>query len=612
MKFKNIITKLYIALGFIVSISLAIVMFSNYSSSILEKNNKKRHEINNEIIFFESMLGKHEKYVKEMLHSMIFQTKFTKELNPKKCNFGQWYYKMINSEKFKELPKNIQKDILGIELSHTILHQTGRIIKEQYVSLDRHLKDSLMEIKIKHIKFQYYLKKQIENKQLINRGLNSKTCSYGIWWESYQLSNEYQNQTTPQIKKLFQKNMLAHKNMHQTINKIYQLQKKNQYTKINKIFYTTYQQQFTNMVNTFDAILAQIDKIEQNNKSIRDDLTLLIPPSLKVLKEGLKPYQNYLHKQRDEAILEIEQNSELLDTISMVLTILNIIIIIIVGYWIQYHLVEQIRYLKERYKELQETQTQLVESEKMASLGGMVAGVAHEINTPVGVALTAITHLEDETKALKKNYDADNMSQEDFEEYLKHSMELNKSININLNKAASLVRSFKQVAVDQTSEHDRTFNLAQYINEILQSLHSQLKRTYITIELNLNDKLEIYSNPGAISQILSNFIMNSIIHGIGGKPKGIIKIETIQEDDYFILTYSDNGKGMDKETQEKVYEPFFTTNRENGGSGLGMNIIFNLVTQKLHGTIDLETSPNNGVLFTIKAPLHYKEITNKV
>jgi signal transduction histidine kinase len=222
------------------------------------------------------------------------------------------------------------------------------------------------------------------------------------------------------------------------------------------------------------------------------------------------------------------------------------------------------------------------------------------------MALTAVTHLEEETKKLKKMYDTQDMSEEDFENYLEDSLKLNQSIYINLDKAASLVRSFKQVAVDQTSNHDRKFNFEEYTQEILQSLHSQLKKLQIKIELAIDKDLEIHSNPGAFSQILSNFIMNSITHGLSSAHEGLIRIEAIRDEENFILKYSDNGKGMDKKTQEKIFDPFFTTNRENGGSGLGMNIIFNLVTQKLHGKIELETGVNQGVLFTIRAPLHYK------
>jgi signal transduction histidine kinase len=384
------------------------------------------------------------------------------------------------------------------------------------------------------------------------------------------------------------------------------LQKQKNYKEAYRVYNIEYILQSKKMTEAFDTIIDELNSIDNSNQNIRNELNKILPPSLKIMQDGLRPYQKYLNNQKNSITKIVDENSKILDTISIILTILNIFIIIIVAYWIRYQLVEQIRYLKDRYKDLQETQSQLIESEKMASLGGMVAGVAHEINTPVGMALTAVTHLEEETKKLKKMYDTQDMSEEDFENYLEDSLKLNQSIYINLDKAASLVRSFKQVAVDQTSNHDRKFNFEEYTQEILQSLHSQLKKLQIKIELAIDKDLEIHSNPGAFSQILSNFIMNSITHGLSSAHEGLIRIEAIRDEENFILKYSDNGKGMDKKTQEKIFDPFFTTNRENGGSGLGMNIIFNLVTQKLHGKIELETGVNQGVLFTIRAPLHYK------
>jgi signal transduction histidine kinase len=354
-------------------------------------------------------------------------------------------------------------------------------------------------------------------------------------------------------------------------------------------------------------IVNKINEIDISNDNLRAELTDLVPTALRNMKKGLEPYQEFLKRQKEETIKKAEENSKIIDTVSIILTIVNIVILLAIAYWTKYELVEKIKYLKAKYKELQDTQSQLIQSEKMASLGGMVAGVAHEINTPIGMALTAITNLEDETKELKKSYDKEEMTQEDFDDYLVHSMKLNKSININLNKAATLVRSFKQVAVDQTSDHDRKFEFHEYVDEILQSLHSKIKKTKLKVEVNIDKDISIYSNPGAFSQILSNFIINSIIHGFSKDQEGLIKIEAVKNNDDFILKYSDNGKGLTKKTKQKIFDPFYTTNRANGGSGLGMNIVYNLVTQKLHGTIDVKSAVGEGVEFIIKAPLHYKK-----
>jgi|GEM_PF-5755932 len=606
MKLKNIITKLYLSLGLIVGISLVILLFSHYATASFKQNNKKRIDINNKIIFFESTLGAHESYVKDILNSIVYQTKFVRKIDYNKCAFGKWYNKIVDSNEFKQFPKNVKLGILSIDYGHKVLHKAGDIIQNEYIPLDKQLKDKLMYLKIEHIQFQVYIEKQIDAKNLITRGLKHTNCKYGVWWNEYKNSDAYVSFTTKNMKSIFETINIIHEQMHNTVSKMQKLQKQNRYKDLYHLYNTTYENQARKMVEVFDTIIKEINSVDMHNQKIKDELNKIIPPSLKIMQNGLSPYQDYLIAQKNFITENIDANSKILDTISIILTILNIFIIIIVAYWIRYELVEQIRYLKDRYKDLKETQSQLIESEKMASLGGMVAGIAHEINTPVGMALTAVTHLEEETKNLKKMYDAQDMSEEDFENYLENSLKLSQSSYINLDKAATLVRSFKQVAVDQTSNHDRKFNFEEYTKEILQSLHSQLKKSKIKIELDIDKDLEIHSNPGAFSQILSNFIMNSITHGIDPKSEGVIRIEAIQDEDNFILKYSDNGKGMDKQTQEKIFDPFFTTNREKGGSGLGMNIIFNLVTQKLHGKIELETGVNRGVIFTIKAPIHYK------
>ena len=271
---------------------------------------------------------------------------------------------------------------------------------------------------------------------------------------------------------------------------------------------------------------------------------------------------------------------------------------------VQKELEEQKNTFENLYYDLQSAKDQLVQSEKMASLGGLVAGVAHEINTPVGMALTGVTHVELETKRIRNLYQADEMTEDDFMHFLDGADELNHSVVINLNKAAELIRSFKQVAVDQSSESSRTFNLKEYIEEVLTSLHNNIKKTKLSINVDIDEKLNITSIPGAISQIITNFIMNSIIHGFEHGAEGKINIFAKIENSMLEIIYSDNGKGMDENTVAKVFDPFFTTKRHSGGSGLGMNIVYNIVTQKLNGTISCESSLGSGVSFKIRMPLN--------
>ena len=268
---------------------------------------------------------------------------------------------------------------------------------------------------------------------------------------------------------------------------------------------------------------------------------------------------------------------------------------------------EMLLVLNKNLNNIKSTQKYLVQSEKMVALGGMVAGVAHEINTPVGMALTGITHLDEETKNLKKLYEEDKMSQDDFEEYLKDTLEINSSIEINLQKAASLVRSFKKVAVDQSSNEIRTFELHSYIEEILLSLKNKTKQTNITIDVQCDKGITIKSNPGAISQIITNFTMNSIIHAFNQGEEGSIIIKAyLDKSNNLNLIYKDNGKGLSDEVKSKIFDPFFTTKRREGGSGLGMSIVYNLVTSSLNGSIHIQSEENMGTQFNIKIPLEIK------
>jgi signal transduction histidine kinase/predicted ATPase len=244
--------------------------------------------------------------------------------------------------------------------------------------------------------------------------------------------------------------------------------------------------------------------------------------------------------------------------------------------------------LTRSYRELQETQKQLIEAEKMASLGSLVAGIAHEVNTPVGVAVTAATYLQDQVR--KDSFRPESV------------IETADLILRNLKRAAELISSFKQVAVDQASEAARSFTLKAYLEDVVVSLRPALRKSGITVEIAVPEDSVINSFPGALSQIFTNLVHNSIIHGYDQESEGRILISGDVKKDEVVLQYRDYGKGMEKETAEKVFEPFFTTKRGSGGSGLGMHIVYNLVTGKLGGTIRCESRPGEGVLFFIAFP----------
>jgi signal transduction histidine kinase len=253
--------------------------------------------------------------------------------------------------------------------------------------------------------------------------------------------------------------------------------------------------------------------------------------------------------------------------------------------------------------DLRETQGKLVEQEKMASLGSLVAGVAHEINTPIGVGITASSHLNQSVLALQEKFVSGSLTKRDFTEAVAEMIETVTMISKNLERSAALVKSFKMVAVDQSSEDTRLFNVKEYVENVLMSLKPKLKRTRHTVTLDVPDNLNIYSSPGAFSQIITNLIMNSLIHGFEAIESGDISIKIALHDADLIMSYFDNGKGIPAHIRNTVFDPFVTTARNKGGSGLGTHILYNLVTQVLGGTVTLEDDVTEGVHFRIQFPL---------
>ena len=265
---------------------------------------------------------------------------------------------------------------------------------------------------------------------------------------------------------------------------------------------------------------------------------------------------------------------------------------------------------KRNLEMIRKTQEQLIQSEKMAALGNLVAGVAHEINTPVGIGVTAASHLDERTKTFVELYAQGKLRRSELEAYLSIAEKTTQMILSNLNRASNLILSFKQVAVDQSSEEQRLFELKEYINEVFQSLHPELNKTKHKIVINCPDDIEMNSFPGAFSQILTNLVMNSIIHGFENIISGTITISITLKGGNVRILYHDNGSGILPENIKKVFEPFFTTRRGSAGSGLGMHIVYNLVTQTLQGTIECSSRKNEGTTFKINVPVN-TEIINE-
>ncbi|HTH16686.1 MAG TPA: HAMP domain-containing sensor histidine kinase [Magnetospirillum sp.] len=258
---------------------------------------------------------------------------------------------------------------------------------------------------------------------------------------------------------------------------------------------------------------------------------------------------------------------------------------------------------EEALTQLREAQETLVQTEKLASLGALVGGVAHEINTPVGIALSCASHLADATERIRKLFEADDVGVEDFEHYMETATDTSHLILGNCERAAALIRSFKQVAVDRTSAERRRFELASYIGETLTSLTPGIRQAGHKVAIDCPPALMVDGYPGALSQVLTNFVMNSIVHGYDEGRSGLLSITVDEPTPGTVrLTYADDGRGVPEEHRTRIFDPFFTTRRGTGGSGLGLHIVYNLVTGPLEGQVTVESEPGKGTRFILTFP----------
>lgn len=252
-------------------------------------------------------------------------------------------------------------------------------------------------------------------------------------------------------------------------------------------------------------------------------------------------------------------------------------------------------------EQLQTAQNKLVESEKMAQLGSLVAGISHEINTPVGVGLAASSSLSSRTAEIIELFQTKKMKLSDLQSFLDTVQHASDLVLKNLHRTAELVKSFNQVSVDNMTEQKREFNLNEYLHDITRSLAPKFKGRNVTTVITCDESIVLTSYPGAFAQIFTNFIVNSLMHAYSETDTGTITIAVESNDSLFNFVYTDDGKGIPAENQPKVFEAFFTTNTEEG-TGLGMNITYNLVTQKLGGDIQLWSEEGKGVRFTVVIP----------
>ncbi|HWR38795.1 MAG TPA: ATP-binding protein [Patescibacteria group bacterium] len=268
------------------------------------------------------------------------------------------------------------------------------------------------------------------------------------------------------------------------------------------------------------------------------------------------------------------------------------------------NLSESNRQLQFTLEQLRQAQAKMIEAEKISSLGSLVTGIAHEINTPLGNCVTLASHLHLALQNLSletgKEIPETTHSQQ-YRDYIEDSREILPVLVTNLSQTGELIRSFRNVATSQIQEDRQYFYVAPYLDQVFMALQPSLRKARLQWRIDCPATLRWDSYPGALSQIVTHLVMNSIMHGYAPEEAGTIECSLLESDDEIIMEYRDDGRGMTPEVLSKAFDPFFTTNRSTG-SGLGLYTVYNLVTQKLSGSITCTSSPGAGTVFVLHAP----------
>jgi signal transduction histidine kinase len=265
--------------------------------------------------------------------------------------------------------------------------------------------------------------------------------------------------------------------------------------------------------------------------------------------------------------------------------------------------------VKERTKDLERSmedltmaQERLVQTEKMAALGGLVAGVAHEINTPLGTSTTAASYIQDIARKIRDKFQSGEMKKSDFERFLEDTVDSLEIILYNLSRSSEIIKDFKNVAVGKTLEDYSDINLYGFFNEIIQSVTPRFGTTRPIFELFVDEDLNLRSDPKQLHQVFTNLFINAWIHGFEQSAGGKITVRAGKKEGKTWIEVQDNGKGMRQNQKQKAFNPFYTTRRGAGGTGLGLHIVYNIVVSSLKGQIELESEEGKGSLFKISLP----------
>lgn len=256
------------------------------------------------------------------------------------------------------------------------------------------------------------------------------------------------------------------------------------------------------------------------------------------------------------------------------------------------------------YTHLRDAKDQLVAQEKLAALGALVAGVAHELNTPIGNSLLTVSALQQKTAALQDAVAGNTLRRSTLAEYIASAHEGVDIITRGLQTAAELVQSFKQVAVDRATEQRRPYELLHTTHDIVATLHRSISQAGHRLEIDIPESITLDGYPGPYGQVLTNFINNGLLHAFEGRRGGTMRLSArIQKPHHVEITFADDGLGIAAENLNRIFDPFFTTKMGQGGSGLGMSISYNIVTSLLGGEISVDSLPGQGTRFTIRIPL---------
>jgi signal transduction histidine kinase len=263
------------------------------------------------------------------------------------------------------------------------------------------------------------------------------------------------------------------------------------------------------------------------------------------------------------------------------------------------------RDLQQTFETLKRAKEELVQNEKLAALGALVAGVAHELNTPIGNSLMVASTFQDQTSEIRQYLaQGSALRRSVLDQYLNNAGIAVDILVRNLHRAADMVTNFKQVAVDQTSAQRRTFLLAEVVAGNLLTMTPMIKRTGCTVTQDIPPALMMDSYPGPLGQVLTNLVSNALVHGFEGRSCGSVQINSSNEEDgWVVLTVRDDGNGISEDNLQRIYDPFFTTKLGVGGSGLGLHIVHNIVTDVLGGRIAVHSALGIGTTFTLTLPL---------